>query len=46
MLKTIYVGDGCEAGLLNLTLPDSVKVCPLPETMLGNLRVWDLRDCR
>ena len=28
-LKTVYVGDGCEASLLDLGLPDSIKMVPL-----------------
>ena len=42
-LKTIYVEDGCEANLSSLKLPDSTQVGPLPETMVGGVRVWDLR---
>ena len=42
-LKTIYVEDGCEADFLYTGIPDSKQVCPLPETMVGGVRVWDLR---
>lgn len=45
-LKKIYVADGCEADLSYLEIPDSTKVGPLPETMIGNVRVWDLRDSK
>ena len=39
----IYVEDGCEANLCDSEIPDPVKVGPLPETMIGNMRVWDFR---
>ena len=42
-LRTIYVEDGCEADLSSLRLQDSTQAGPLPETMVGNVRVWDLR---
>lgn len=42
-LKTIYVEDGCEASLLYAGVPDSAKVGPLPEAVLGNIKIWDLR---
>ena len=45
-LKKIYVADGCKAYLSNLEIPDSTKVGPPPETMVGNARVWDLRGCK
>ena len=45
-LKKIYVADGCEADLSNLKIPDSTKVGPPPETMIGNARLWDFRDCK
>lgn len=45
-LKTIYVEDGCEADLFNIGIPDSTQVGPLPETMVGSVRVWGLRDCK
>ena len=45
-LKMICVEDGCDASLINVDLPDSVLVGPPPETMVGNARVWDLRDCK
>ena len=40
-LKYIYVEDGCKANLETL---DSFKIGPLPETLAGNVRVWDLRN--
>ena len=45
-LKKIYVEDGCEADLSNIKIQNSTKVGPLPETMVGNVRVWDLRGCK
>ena len=45
-LKVIHVEDGCEASLRNVMVPNSVKVGPLPETMVGGVRVWDLRKLR
>ena len=36
--------DGCEASFSNAGVPDSVKVGSPPETMLGNARVWDLKE--
>ena len=33
-------------GLSDLKMPDSTKIGPLPETMIGNIRVWDLRNCK
>ena len=38
--------DGCEADLLFAEVSDSTQVGPLPETMVGGLRVWDLRNCK
>ena len=38
--------DSCEASLIDVELPDSVLVGPPPETMVGNARVLDLRDCK
>ena len=43
-LKTIYVKDGCKANLLLAEVPDSTKVGPLSETMVGGVRVWGLRE--
>ena len=45
-LKMIYVEDGCEASLRNVCVSDSVKIGPLPETRIGNMRVWDLRKLK
>ena len=42
-LRTIYVEDGCEADLSYIKIPDFTTIGPLPETMVGGLRVWDLR---
>ena len=42
-LKAIYVEDGCEASLYDAEVPDYTEAGPLPETMIGNTRVWDLR---
>ena len=43
-LNKIYVENGCDADLSDLDVPDSTQVGPLPETMVGNEKVWDLRD--
>ena len=45
-LKTIYVEDGCEASLSHAGLSDSIRVGPLPEAMLGNTKIWDLRELK
>lgn len=45
-LSTIYVEDGCEADLFDLNISDSTHVGPLPETMVGGVRVWDLRKLK
>ena len=42
-LKYIYVEDGCEASLCEAGISHSVTVGPLPETMVGGLRVWNIR---
>lgn len=38
--------DGCKASLCKSGISHSVKVGPLPETMIGNARVWDFRNCK
>ena len=43
-LRAVYVQDRCDADLSTVALPPSVRVGPLPETMIGNERVWDLRE--
>ena len=45
-LGTIYVEDGCEADLFDLNISDSTHVGPLPGTMVGGVRVWDLRKLK
>lgn len=45
-LKVIYTEDGCEANLCDSEISDTVKVGPLPETMIGNMRIWDLRKLK
>ena len=45
-LQKIYVTDGCKVNLSDLKIPDSTKIGPLPETMVGGVRVWGLRNCR
>lgn len=45
-LKTIYVEESCNVSLCDLEVPDSVKIGPPLETMIGNARAWALRDCR
>lgn len=42
-LKVIYVEEGCGTSLCDVSIPYSTKVGPLPEAMLGNMRIWDLR---
>lgn len=42
-LREIYVADGCRADLASVRLPISAIVGPVPETTVGNSRVWDLR---
>ena len=38
--------DGCEASLCDAKVPESAQVGPLKETMIGNMRVWDLRKLK
>ena len=38
--------DGCEADLSGAEIPNSVQVGPLPETIVGGMRVWDLRKLK
>ena len=45
-LKVVYVEDGCEASLCGAKVSDSVKVGPPLETIIGNMRVWDLRKLK
>ena len=45
-LKNIYVKDGCAASFVCTEIPDSVVVGPLPEVMVGSVRVWDLRSSK
>ena len=40
------MADGCEADLSNLWIQNSTKVGPPPETMVGSVRVWNLRNCK
>ena len=35
---------GCEASLFGTGIADSTEVGPLPETVVGGERVWDLRE--
>ena len=42
-LRTIYVEDGCEASLSDIMIYNSVLVGPPPNTVVGGVRVWDLR---
>ena len=41
--QKICVEDGCEASLFMTGVSKSVTVGPLPETMVGSAKVWDLR---
>lgn len=45
-LKKIYVEDGCEASISDLKMPVFVTVGPTITTMVGNTRVWDLKNLR
>lgn len=38
--------DGCEASLSKAELPEFVIVGPPAETMMGSVKVWDLRNCK
>ena len=38
--------DGCEADLSNLEVRYAERAGPLPETKVGGVLVWDLRDSR
>ena len=38
--------DGCEASLSSAGVSNSVKIGPPPEAVLGNVKVWDLRNYR
>lgn len=38
--------EGSEVSLLNACVPCSTKVGPLPETVLGNVKIWDLRKLK
>lgn len=40
------MADGCEVDLSNLEIQNSTKIYPSPETMIGNARVWDLRELK
>ena len=42
-LRNIYMEDGCEASLSDTGIVGAVQVSPVPETMMENTRVWDLR---
>ena len=43
-LERIYVEDRCEAGFCSTGVTDPTKIFPQPETMVGSMRVWDLRE--
>lgn len=45
-LQQIYVEDGCEVQLSDAGVPNSTEVGPPTETMMGNIKVWDLKRCR
>lgn len=38
-LKVVYVEDGCEASLWSARVPNSARVGPLPDAMLGNIKI-------
>ena len=43
-LKTVYVQDGCSTDLYLTRIPSSARVGPPPDTLVGGIRVWDLRE--
>lgn len=43
-VKTVYVDEDCEVNLLELQIPKSTKVGPPPTTLVGTVRIWDLRE--
>ena len=43
-LKIIYVEDGFRADLSLAEVPHSAEVGPLPDTVVGGMSVWDLRE--
>lgn len=45
-LKKVCVEDCCEASFVDAMLSHSVLVFPPPKTMMGSVRVWDLRNCK
>ena len=45
-LRLINVEDGCGASLRDTRVPDSTKVCLPPETMVGEVKLLDLRNCK
>ena len=45
-LRTIYVEEGCKVSLWSAMMPDFAKVGSLPETMLGNAKIWDLKELK
>lgn len=45
-LKSVWVEDSCNAFLCRAGIPPSAKVGPLPETMIGGQRLWDLRNLK
>ena len=42
-LRAVYIQDGCGVDVSQTGIPRSVKVGPLPDTVVGNVKVWDLR---
>lgn len=42
----INVEDGCKASLFNVNMLDSVIICPILETIVGNVRVQYLRELK
>ena len=44
-LGAIYIEDGCKISLCGVEIPDSARISPLPETMMGAVKVWDLKSC-
>lgn len=43
-LKTIYVEDGCNESLFYAKVPNSTRVGPPPDIVIGDTKVWDLRE--
>ena len=45
-LKAVYMEDGWNINLSLTGLSDAVQIGPPPETVVGGIRVWELRMLR